>query len=115
VAAPKATIRDFLGTLDYLMARCGIAQRSGDKAELLSDVLYVRGELSRAKAALERVELFEVAERSLAQTEKLVAHDQIHDADRLVLSLAIVISELTGQNDTLRRHANQTPRKSEMQ
>jgi len=108
--APKATIRDFLGTLDFLMFHCGSAQRSGDKAELLASLPYIQSELNRARASLERLNLFELVGRVLNQTETLVASDKIHDADRLVLSLAIVLGELSGENAVVRREFGPPPK-----
>lgn len=111
MANSRTTVRDFLGTLNYLMALCTSAQESDDPRELVSALPFIQGELIRAKDALERIELFKMAEAALVQVGKLVSNHKIHDADRLVLSLAIVLSELSGQNDAIRRQFGRPPKK----
>src|SRR2546430_10512000 len=102
MAVSKATVHDFLGTLNYLMGLCTSAQQSEDSTELVSALPYVQGQLNRAREALERIGLLKMTEAALNQAEKLILNEKIHDADRLVLSLAIIVSELSGQNDAIR-------------
>lgn len=111
MAARNAAVRDFLGTLDYLMGLCSLAQQSEDTTELFAALPYVESKLSEAKGPLERIDLFKLADATLSQFGKLVAAEKLWDADRLILSLAIIISELSGANDSIRRQFPRPPAK----
>jgi hypothetical protein len=63
----------------------------------------VNQKLSAARGGLEKLQLFQEATALIADVEVLVADEQYEIADQRVLAFARKLSEISGENDRLRR------------
>jgi len=102
---PKQLVREFEGTLNYLMGLCALAHKGKDdsKQDLMNCFPFVRGELNAAQRGLERLSMYEPAVQLLAQVEALSEAGSFNEADELVLEFARALREVSGSNDSLRR------------
>lgn len=100
--SPPKAIRDFLGTLNYLMGNLSLAQK-GDLEELLCCFPYVKQQLEAAKGGLEKLQVLQEATAVIADVEVFVGQGLYETADQRVLAFARMLSDISGENDRLRR------------